>query len=374
MAFRISLHGLMTGCLVICTFFWLLYLRSHVHDRQDKQVHILILSSWRSGSSFLGQIFNHHPDVFYVYEPARMVWVKYPNEKASLLHYPVRDLLRSLYNCDMSPLHDYLPRNGRYISDLPFWSESWALCSQPACKAFSKDTDYDRPSCFQRCGYVPLEKMTQACKIHKHVVLKTVRVLDLRVLLPLLRDDNLDLRIVHLVRDPRAVAYSRQNFDLLRDEDLIVARDTVHWENKVTIPNITNVMANICRAQVAINEFSQKADLSLAGSYMLVRHEDLARKPLSTVQKIYKFAGLSFTERHQNWLYNITHQTKPQKDRFMFFAADSKKIIQKWRGGLQHKNVLEIQEQCKKAMGIFGYLPVNTLKEQRNLNFNVMTE
>ncbi|CAI9579695.1 unnamed protein product [Staurois parvus] len=344
-----------------------------MEKRHEKQIHILILSSWRSGSSFLGQILNHHPSVFYVYEPARMVWVKFPREKASLLHYPVRDLLHSLFNCDMSPLHDYLPRNGRYITDLHFWSESRALCSPPACESFAMDTEYDRPSCFQRCGHAPLEKMTQACKVHKHVVLKTVRVFDLGVLLPLLQDTKLDLRIVHLVRDPRAVAFSRLSFPL-KDEDLIVVRDTENWENKQGAPNVTNVMANICRAQVAINEFSKKVDISLPGFYMLVRHEDLARKPLSTVEKIYNFAGLSLTENLKDWLYNVTHQRRPTQTRFMSFAENSKQVIQKWRDGLDHRLVQEIQEQCEKAMEVFGYIPVRTMKEQRDLKFNVMTD
>ncbi|XP_077338059.1 carbohydrate sulfotransferase 6-like [Lithobates pipiens] len=343
-------------------------------DRKEKQIHILILTSWRSGSSFLGQIFNHHPNVFYIYEPARMVWNKFPQGKASLLHFPVRDLLHSLFNCEMSPLHKYLPRNGRYITDLPFWTESRALCSPPACKAFTMDTEYDRPLCFQRCGYAPLEKMTQSCKIHKHVVLKTVRVLDLGALLPLLQDDTLDLRILHLVRDPRAVTLSRLNFDLLRNDDLIVVRDTENWENKVGVPNVTNVMANICTAQVAINEFSKKADISLPGLYMLVRYEDLATEPLSTVKKIYNFAGLSLTESLKNWLYNVTQQSQPKQGSFMNFAANSKQLIQKWRGGLEHDVVLEIQEQCKKAMEVFGYIPVRTKKEQLDLNFNVMTD
>ncbi|XP_040181112.1 carbohydrate sulfotransferase 6-like [Rana temporaria] len=372
MALRIRLHRLMIGSVLVFT--WLLYLRSNMDDGKEKQIHILILTSWRSGSSFLGQILNHHPNVFYVYEPARMVWVTFPQGKASLLHFPVRDLLHSLFNCEMSPLHEYLPRNGRYITDLPFWSESRALCSPPACKAFTVDAEYDRPSCFQRCGYVPLENMTQSCKIHKHVVLKTVRVLDLGVLLPLLQDDKLDLRIVHLVRDPRAVAFSRLNFNLLRNEDLIVVRDTENWKNKLGVPNVTDVMANICTAQVAINEFSKKADISLSGFYMLVRYEDLAREPLSTVEKIYNFAGLSLTEKMKNWLYNVTHQSQPKQGSFMNFAANSKQVIQKWRGGLKHNVVLEIQEQCKKAMEVFGYIPVRTMKEQRDLNFNVMTD
>ena len=38
-----------------------------------KRVNVIIVSEPRSGSSFLGQIFNQHPNVFYLFEPLRAV-------------------------------------------------------------------------------------------------------------------------------------------------------------------------------------------------------------------------------------------------------------------------------------------------------------
>ncbi|XP_069799036.1 carbohydrate sulfotransferase 4-like [Dendropsophus ebraccatus] len=373
MAPRISLYNLIIVILLTFLFVWILHTKLEGHE--ERRTHVLLLSSWRSGSSFLGQIFNHHPNVFYLFEPARMVWVKFPKEKASILHYPVRDLFRSLFTCDVSPLHDYLPNGGQYISNLPFWSESWALCSQPACKALDLTEEYDRPTCFQRCGYVPLKKMAESCEAHSHVVLKTVRVLDLGSLLPLFRDPNLDLRVVHLIRDPRAVALSRINFrNLLNDEDLIVLRDYKEWENKKAKPNVTQVMAKICKAQVAIYEFGRQASKALQGKYIMVRYEDLAREPLTMVEKIYKHTGLSLNKDLQKWVYNITHQQKPAQYGFMNFAKESMKMVQKWRKDLKHNVVLEIQDACQKAMKVFGYSKVRTVKEQHDLTLSVMID
>ncbi|XP_073498136.1 carbohydrate sulfotransferase 4-like [Phyllobates terribilis] len=374
MAPRLTLLRFTIVSLLIFFSAWIFKGYVGFEGHEEKRIHVLILSSWRSGSSFLGQIFNHHPNVFYIYEPARMVWVKFPNHKASLLHYPIRDLFRSLYSCDASPVHEYLPRGGRYISDLPFWAESWALCSAPACKALNKNEEYDRPTCFQRCGYVPLKKMEESCEVHSHVVLKTVRVLDLGSLVPLLEDANLDLRVVHLVRDPRAVALSRLNFKLLNDEDLIVVREDKEQQNKKSNPNVTQVMAKICEAQVAINNFSRQAGKALQGKYMMIRHEDLALEPLTVVNKVYKFTGLSLNEDLQKWLYNITHQHKKVQRGFMNFAEDSMKIVQKWRKNLDHKVALEIQAVCQKAMEVFGYSQVRTLKAQQDLSLSLMND
>ena len=41
----------------------------------SKRVNVIIISEPRSGSSFLGQIFNQHPDVFYLFEALRAATV-----------------------------------------------------------------------------------------------------------------------------------------------------------------------------------------------------------------------------------------------------------------------------------------------------------
>ncbi|KAM4696173.1 uncharacterized protein WCC33_014915 [Rhinophrynus dorsalis] len=372
---RINYRHLMTVFLLLTfSLTFLLHGSSHINYTQEKRVHILILTSWRSGSSFLGQIFNHHPNVFYLFEPARMVWVKFPGESAEVLHYPVRDLLRSLFSCDMSPLHSYLPRSGRFISDLPFWSESQALCSPPACTALDPDDGYDRPTCFRRCGHAPLKNMSESCKAHSHVVMKVVRVLDLGTLLPLFRDPTLDLRILHLVRDPRAVAASRMNFIGLDDEDVIVTGGREAKQKRKSDPKLTQVMNKICRAQVAINEFARLARTSLQGRYMMIRHEDLARQPMYSVQKIYSFAGLKLTAELEKWVHNVTHQWGPEEPGFFNFAGVSREIVQKWRKNLNYTTVMEIQKECKEALEVFGYSPVRSLKEQKDLTFDIIKD
>ena len=54
---------------------FILFILVYSHDDNSLQVkeepkpphmHVLVLSSWRSGSSFVGQLFGQHPDVFYL--------------------------------------------------------------------------------------------------------------------------------------------------------------------------------------------------------------------------------------------------------------------------------------------------------------------
>ncbi|XP_048652427.1 carbohydrate sulfotransferase 7 isoform X1 [Marmota marmota marmota] len=63
------------------------------HEKQ----HIYVHATWRTGSSFLGELFNQHPDVFYLYEPMWHLWqALYPGDAESL-QGALRDMLRSLF-------------------------------------------------------------------------------------------------------------------------------------------------------------------------------------------------------------------------------------------------------------------------------------
>ncbi|KAM9323851.1 carbohydrate sulfotransferase 4-like [Gastrophryne carolinensis] len=350
--------------LCICQFFYTktpYTLHSFSSGLQKKPVHLLVVSSWRSGSSFLGQIFNHHNDVFYIFEPGHSVWMKLYGESSELLHYPVRDLLRSLFTCDVSPLRHYFRNGGDSIGNLGFFAETRALCTPPICSAFVPGEGYDRLNCYHRCKNTPLDKMAEACRAHSHIVMKTVRILDLSVLLPLFQDPDLDLRILHLVRDPRAVALSRKSFDLDIENRIVLKNE---GEKNITT---NRVMKKICKSQVDINNVARVA-LALRGRYMAIRHEDLASEPLESIKKIYNFADLSISKDLDQWVYNITHNEVEGKHGVMTFSRDSSKVVQRWRTALDFRDVQEIQENCKEAMDLFGYLPAKSQAVQRNLN------
>ncbi|CAI9604000.1 unnamed protein product [Staurois parvus] len=334
---------------------------------KNRPVHVLIVSSWRSGSSFLGQIFNHHNDVFYFFEPGRSIWMKLQDESSELLHFPLRDLLRSLFMCDVSPLHQYLANEGKHVSDLGFFEQSRAFCTPPACSSFMPSEDFDRAKCYHHCKNTLLDKMAEICKTYSHVVMKSVRIFDLSVLLPLFRDPALDLRILHLVRDPRAIALSRQSLDLEIDDKIVLKSE---GNENITI---SMVMKKICKSQVDINNVANEAKV-FRGRYMAIRHEDLSEEPLENVKKIYNFADLYLTKNLEQWLYNVTHEEVEDKDGIMTFSRNSSKVAQKWRTSLKFNFVKQIQKNCKEAMHLFGYRPVRSEKEQQHLPLDLINK
>ncbi|XP_065704633.1 carbohydrate sulfotransferase 4-like [Patagioenas fasciata] len=340
-----------------------------ITEVKPSPVHILILSSWRSGSSFTGQIFSQHPSVFYLMEPAWHVWVSMYQNSAEVLRMAVRDLVRSVFLCDMSVFDAYMSSQKKK-SDLFQWESSRALCSPPACDLFSRSDIITADNCRIICGEYPFSKVEEACKTYSHVVIKEVRFFDLKVLYPLLTDPSLNLKIIHLVRDPRAVFRSRQNTvaNLKRDSDIVVGSQRTQGEM-----GPYNTMEVICKSHAEIYKAGSQATPSfLKDRYLLVRYEDIVRDPLARVAQMYRFAGLHFTPELQKWVHNITHGKGQGAQAFDIGSRDALKVSQAWRKALPFQKIEKVQNLCKDVMDLLGYRLVQSEKEQKNMSLDLL--
>nr|XP_003472156.2 carbohydrate sulfotransferase 6 [Cavia porcellus] len=338
----------------------------------EERVHVLVLSSWRSGSSFLGQLFSQHPNVFYLMEPAWHVWTALSRGSAPALHMAVRDLVRSVFLCDMDVFDAYLPWR-RNLSDLFQWAVSRALCSPPACSAFSRDAISNEAVCEPLCARRPFSLVQEACRSYSHVVLKEVRFFNLQVLYPLLTDPLLNLRIVHLVRDPRAVLRSRELTAkaLARDNGIVLGTNGTWVEADPRL----RVVSEVCRSHVRIAEAAlSKPPPFLRGRYLLVRFEDLAQNPLPQIRALYAFAGLNLTPQLEAWILNITHGvgTGAPREAFKTTSRDALNVSQAWRHALPFSKIRRVQKLCAGALRLLRYRPVFSLDEQRDLSLDLV--
>ncbi len=357
---------------VVLLYGWYVRPPSHSTAASEGKVHVLLLSSWRSGSSFLGQVFNQHPDVFYLMEPAWHVWTSIQQAGARSLRMAVRDTIRSVFQCDMSVMDAYMPQP-RNISNLFMWSHSRALCSPPACFFSARDEISKEQDCKLHCDTQGLKLAEAACRTYSHVVLKEVRFFELESLYPLLRDPSLDLRIIHLVRDPRAVLRSREQSvkALIKDNAVVLEQANVPDEDKSY-----QVLQEVCRSHVRIYETGTlKPPDFLQGRYKMIRYEDLVRNTLTEIEAMYKFVGLEMTESLQEWIYRITHGTGKgtKKEAFKITSRNAEDVSLAWRSTLPFEKVQRIQEVCKGAMTLLGYKTVDSEKEQKMVDLAVMT-
>ncbi|XP_018594751.1 carbohydrate sulfotransferase 6 [Scleropages formosus] len=362
---------LLQGVAVVLLVGWYGNLLPSIRAPTQGKVHVLLLSSWRSGSSFLGQVFSQHPDVFYLMEPAWHVWTTLQQPGARALRMAVRDLVRSVFQCDFSVFEAYTPEH-RNVSNLFMWSHSRALCSPPACPLTPRRAFSNESECKRRCDTRGLQGAEDACRSYSHVVVKEVRFFDLVSLYPLLRDPAIDLRIIHLIRDPRAVVKSREQAvkALMRDNALVLEEGDAE-----VIDTQYRVMQEVCRSHVRIHETATlKPPDFLRGRYKMVRYEDLVLNPLDEIESMYSFAGLEMNMQLQEWIYRITHGKGKgtRKEAFKITSRNAKDVAQAWRTTLPHDKVQRIQEVCKGAMSLLGYRLVDSKKEQAQLDLDLV--
>lgn len=355
----------------------LLHLYSHNPNsgskrKELKPMHLLVLSSWRSGSSFVGQLFGQHPDVFYLMEPAWHIWMTFTQSTPWRLHMAVRDLIRAIFLCDMSVFDAYMQPGPRTQSSLFQWDSSRALCSPPACNILPQGTIISQAHCKLLCNKQPFEGVEKACRTYRHVVLKEVRFFNLQVLYPLLRDPSLNLHIVHLVRDPRAVFRSREHTtqELKTDSQIVMGqkRQKLKEEDQPYY-----VMQVICQSQLEIYRAAQSLPKALKQRYLLMRYEDLVRDPLSQTARMYEYAGLEFLPWLQTWVLNITRGKGMGSHAFRTNSRNALNVSQAWRWSLPYGKVSQLQKVCSNAMNLLGYHLVGSEQEQRNLTLDLLS-
>uniref|UniRef100_A0A8C5D1R9 Carbohydrate (keratan sulfate Gal-6) sulfotransferase 1 n=1 Tax=Gouania willdenowi TaxID=441366 RepID=A0A8C5D1R9_GOUWI len=167
----------------------------------SRKTHILVLATTRSGSSFMGQLLNQHQDVFYLFEPLyhiqttlipRLFHSRNMADRRVMLGAS-RDLLRSLYGCDLYFLESYIkPPPSNHTTDKLFRAgASRALCQPPVCNAFDPaDINVEEGDCMKKCAALNLTLAAEACREKRHVAIKIVRVPEIGDLRALVEDPS----------------------------------------------------------------------------------------------------------------------------------------------------------------------------------------
>lgn len=222
---------------------------------------ILIATSWRSGSSFLGDLLNHYPGTFYAFEPIHFLSNKKRKEnwsQSNPLH--ALKLLRDIYRCDFSNnvTGGYLKHAAKQENQflLKHNSRVWKSCqtllpSNVAC-------------------FMP-ELMNKVCPVFPVRLIKTVR-LRIPHLDDLLQDPDLSLKVIVLVRDPRGVMRSR---------------NSMSWCDQPTCNDVSSVCRDL---NEDVNQAYKLAKL-FPGRVLLLRYEDLSTYPYFVMDKVITFLG-----------------------------------------------------------------------------------
>jgi len=296
---------------------------------------LIIVGQARTGSSFLGDAFNQHPDVFYLFEPLYGVAPpKQPNDPRPM------KFLKGMLRCKFE-----FPRYVQEIEKFRRFS-SKALSSPPLCQNQTRKK--------LQCVHLNADNMESVCKNYSKTVLKilTPRIPSFRVdsLFPLCNSS--DCGIVYLVRDPRSLVFSHMKVGFA-------------WETNNSLspqPIIRQYSEAICQqVEENVRIFENRPGWMKPRSYML-RYEDLARNPVEILRRVYKLTGLDMQKSSLDWIKAHTGEgAADEKEEQNHFSTNrnSKIVVDKWRVDMDPCIVTIIEESCQSLMRLLGYKPVN---------------
>nr|XP_010298896.1 PREDICTED: carbohydrate sulfotransferase 1 [Balearica regulorum gibbericeps] len=322
----------------------------------SRKTHVLILATTRSGSSFVGQLFNQHFDVFYLFEP--LYHVQYTL---------IPKLTQSKSTTDRrgmpgpaTPPPARLFRRGA----------SKALCSPPVCESLGAvDLHLEEGDCVKKCGTLNLTLATESCREHGHVAIKTVRVPEVSDLRALVEDPRLNLKVIQLVRDPRGILASRSE----------TFRDTYRlwriWDGTGRKPYNLDVtqLTTVCEDFWNSVSTGLNRPLWLKGKYMLVRYEDLARNPMKKTEEIYDFLGIPMDSNVERWIQNNTRGDRSSSKHKYGTVRNSAATAEKWRF-LSYEIVAFTQHACQQVLAQLGYKTASSEEELKNLSISLVEE
>ena len=326
------------------------------------RLNVILLTHMSSGSTLAGNIFNLHPDVFYIYEPLNTLRRDINTNEWRALEEPSSDayrqnfstLLRDLFTCGFD--------EDRTIElAFPDWARPFNAWDNSSAR-------------------LTKESLRKACNARKITVTKIMQTRlpregGIRELEQVCRSDpsTFDCFIVHQVRDPRAVLSSliSKHFYSLEPGALKVFTKTPEGikllkENAQML--CTLVLENLDHVHAEWSNWFKSR-------YLLIRYEDIISNLSKEVSDMYKYFGLPMVDIITNWINGIPPPgMKEARQYAMVISKNDITTTEKWRFHVNISLVSLFEETCSPLMAKTGYILVNGSENlQNNVSIPVQT-
>ncbi|XP_072022400.1 carbohydrate sulfotransferase 1-like [Amphiura filiformis] len=307
----------------------------------QKPLHVIIVTQMRSGSTFAGELLNQNNQFSYFFEPLYEFRHHIYGNKTNILSFvqvPLKNVLLCRFKAFTS-LQWWANKSRRSKWDC---SHSNVVQMSPLCKFYKKSQIYWP----KRSVHNYLDILETVCKNRIFRAVKTIRVADIGDLQQLVEDTDLNVKIVHLVRDPRAVYHSR-----------------------MAISNSTDNTSNLCQRLETNIQYWINTPRWLQNRYMLLRYEDLAEKPFQIANKLYNFLDIPMPLSVKQWILLNTLRNEGDK---WSTTRNSSWTARTWRFDMNIHDVFLVQSQCNTTMTQLGYRLVSSQDALTNVNFRVV--
>ena len=294
-----------------------------------KRKNLIILSPGRGGSTFLGSLFDRNPHVMYFFKPLYAV----KNEMFKV----------NLELGDKEP-ENYKETSIKVIDSL--LQCNFSNISNSTLASFSSHFHRNRSKALSR-KYLPKISNTllsKACNNYNHTVLKILsgRLPNgtIKTFKELLQQQNrYDVKVVHLVRDPRAVVFSRVKvpgwmWGHLDPSFHKNVQDLCH-------PILQNIRLGLLYPSPWLKE-----------RFKVIRYEDLALNTLNVAQELYRFAGFDWSASVHEFISALKTNTKQGGAYSVYRNATV--AISRWKRAPE-PFIRAVENICGELMDFLGY-------------------
>ncbi|XP_022258876.1 carbohydrate sulfotransferase 4-like [Limulus polyphemus] len=305
---------------------------------------VLLLTYWRSGSTFLGEMLSYYPDTFYRFEP--FMYLNLLGHVDSSQALEAVQVLKHLLLCDYTnaPQYFQLVKKEEWNSDtlLKLKNQSSPCHAYPKSLCAFRRNTWD---CLRNPTELCLKTglLENACRNARLLIIKTVR-LRLRHAIELLKDKKVpNLHVIHLVRDPRG---------------LIASRKQKRW---CITPDCRDPRF-LCRSlqdDLLIGDIIQ---YRYGVKYLRVRYEDVAMQPKTWSEKLLRFLNFPMHEEINKYVNLHTrkgnnHTFFDNKGRLQYPLTyrESIKTAREWTKKLTYSELQTIQNVCQLVIQKLGY-------------------
>ena len=334
---------------------------AQVDDKEKTaRKNLIIVSHGRSGSTLTGDIFNHHPSVFYMYEPLqtpkRIQKKKTINDSG--YNSLATEFLTGVFRCKFED-PDILDDIERYYRKPEHPRISQSIGSPPLCPYQMTDPKWSPKHCLPMTN----EVLGSACKdAYDLTVLKIlmwrIPKNSIETILSACSAPDVDCKVIFLVRDPRAMIPSSKKIGFFGEQGP---------------PNAylgTRLYSQERCAQTEENlELVRRLPDSLRDRIKLLRYEDLATNPLKVLADIYEFAGLPVLKSVRTWLNKTTRSSRNACNYRLDGGPvtctkdDAWAAANRWRWTAHLQEINIIERYCGRVLSLMGYRPANGSNE-----------
>ena len=283
------------------------------------KLNVILLTYMRSGSTVIGKIFKSSPDVFYLYEPLRAL-----HEKVQIGTIKTYDTLKR---------PAFIAKSKKWVKDLLNCSFENNLLARNTTSNLASVSDLISSSSFtfSRHQIIRSKKRldieARRCQSAKLRVMKTIRITNLQNIWQEIESDP-NTKIIHLLRDPRAVQNSRLRI------------------NSHLGPRL------ICDWPIQTIEFSRKMQLTARGRYKEVIFENFVDDPVSKMRNVFELLGIELSISSEYLIKSLTQSSDKLHGGFSAQKRNATLVAKSWETSLDEKNRAWIEDDptCKKLL------------------------